>query len=99
MLHVEQMQFGAAVEIQCENLVRILVEIVLEDSRIIGCTKKQCTTVRWRSKFERIDVTACGAGSSNGRRLKQEFSLMEGFFQFSAICCRDFIRKTDLRSL
>jgi len=46
MLHVEQMQFRAAVEIQCENLVRILVEIVLEDSRIIGCRKKQCTAAK-----------------------------------------------------
>lgn len=73
MLHVEQMQFRPAVEIQYENLVRILVEIVLEDSRIIGCRKKQRTAAKWRSKFEHIDVTACGAGTSNGRRLKQEF--------------------------
>jgi len=69
MFDVEQMQFRTAVEIQCENLVRILVE----DSRIIGCRKKQRTAAKWRSKFERIDVTACGAGTSNGRRLKQEF--------------------------
>jgi hypothetical protein len=73
MLYAEQMQFRAAVEIQCENLVRILVEIVLQDSRIIGCRKKQRTTATSCSKFERIDVTACGAGTSNGRRLKQEF--------------------------
>jgi len=51
MLHVEQMQFRASVEIQCENLVRILVEIVLEDSRIIGYRKKQCKAAKWRSKF------------------------------------------------
>lgn len=73
MLHVEQTQFRAAVEIQCENLVRILVEIVLEDSRFIGCRKKQHTAAKWGSKFERINVTACEAGTSNGRLLKQEF--------------------------
>jgi hypothetical protein len=35
MFYVEQMQFRAAVEIQCENLVRFLVEMVLEASRVI----------------------------------------------------------------
>jgi len=39
MFYVEQMQFRAAVEIQCENLVRFLVEIVLEDSRIIDAER------------------------------------------------------------
>ena len=73
MLHAEQTQFRAAVEIQCEILVRILLEIGLEHSRIIGCRKKQRTAAELRSKFERIDVTACGAGTSDGRRLKQEF--------------------------
>jgi hypothetical protein len=39
ILYVEQTQFRAAVEIQCENLVRILVEIVLVDSRIIDAER------------------------------------------------------------
>ena len=71
MLRVQQVQFTAADKIHCENLVRTLVQIVLEDSRIVGYRKKQRTTAKWRSKVERIEVHECGAGPSNGRRLKQ----------------------------
>jgi hypothetical protein len=91
-------QFTAADKIQCANLVRTLVEIVLEDSRIVGYKKKQGTTAKWKSKVERIEVPEYGAGLSNGRRLKHNFA-DEDFVQFCTIYGRNFIWNADLRSL